>query len=325
MNRVTVVIPAYNEGPGLADALTAIATYFASHGGTYEFSYLIVDDGSNDNTYSVAEAFARRCLRARVLRHSVNRGLGAALRTAFENVRTDFAVVLDADLSYSPATAMKLIEALAIERADIALASPYALGGSVLNVPGLRRVLSREANRFLSLATNGRYATLTCMVRAYRVAAMRRLDFRGDRMVAIVEMLLCALRQNMRVVEVPATLEWSDARRNGGRRINVARIASQIAATVLLGCRYRPALWFALPGLFPGLLPLVVALLLAFRVSRATLAIGTTATIVVQYTSLALFTGQITAFIRQKLNQRRRYRSNGVKNNNGLNVPTHTA
>ena len=183
VNGVTVVIPAYNEGPGLADALMAVATYFASHGGTYEFSYLIVDDGSNDNTYAVAEAFARRWRRVRVLRHQVNRGLGAALRTAFDNVCTEIAVVLDADLSYSPATAMKLIEALAIERADIALASPYALGGSVLNVPGLRRVFSREANRFLSLATNGRYATLTCMVRAYRVAALRRLDFRGDRMV----------------------------------------------------------------------------------------------------------------------------------------------
>ncbi len=325
MTGVTVVVPAYNEGPGLADALQAMATYFASHGGTYEFSYLIVDDGSDDPTYAVAEAFARRCSRTRVLRHPVNRGLGSALRTAFANVRTDFAVVLDADLSYSPATAMKLIDALATERADIALASPYTLGGSVLNVPGLRRVLSREANRFLSLATNGRYATLTCMVRAYRVSALRRLEFRGDRMAAIVEMLLCALQQNMRVVEVPATLEWSDARRNGGRRVNIARIARQIAATVLLGCRYRPALWFALPGLFPGLLPLVVALLLAFHVSRSTLAIATTATIVVQYTSLALFTGQITAFVRQKFSQKRRYRSNGVKNNNGLNVPTHTA
>ncbi len=325
MNGVTVIVPAYNEGPELANALTAMATYFASHGGTYEFSYLIVDDGSDDHTYAVAEAFARRQRRVRVLRHEENRGLGAALRTAFDNVCTDLAVVLDADLSYSPATAMQLIEALAIERADIALASPYAPGGSVLNVPVMRRLLSREGNRFLSLATNGRYATLTCMVRAYRVAALRRLEFRSDRMVAIAEMLLCALRQNMNVVEVPATLEWSEARRNGGRRINVARISSQIGATVLLGCRYRPALWLALPGLFPGLLPLVVALLLAFRVSRATLAIGTTATIVVQYTSLALFTGQITAFIRQKFNQNRRYRSNGVKNNNGLNVPTHTA
>lgn len=325
MTGVTVIVPAYNEGPAFAGALQTIATHLASHEQAYHFSYLIVDDGSNDETSAVAAAFARRFERVRVLRHGENRGLGAALRTAFESVSTDVAVVLDADLSYSPATAMLLIETLERERADVALASPYANGGSVVNVPPLRRVLSREANRFLSLATNGRYATLTCMVRAYRVAALRRLEFRGDRMAAIAEMLLCALRQNLRVVEVPATLAWSQARRNGGRRISLPRITSQICATLLLGCRYRPALWLALPGLFPGLLPLVVALLLAFRVDRATLAIGTTATIVIQYTSLALFTGQITAFIRQKINQRRHYRSNGVKNNNGLNVPNHTA
>ena len=292
MNGVTVIVPAYNEGPGLSDALTAIATYFASHGAAYEFSYLIVDDGSGDQTYAVAEAFARRHRGVRVLRHEENRGLGAALRTAFDNVRTDLAVVLDADLSYSPATAMQLIEALESERADVALASPYAFGGSVLNVPLLRRLLSREANRFLSLATNGRYATLTCMVRAYRVirytpAGVSQRSHGRHRRDA-------AMRACSRICassKFPRRCEWSQARRNGGRRINLARMASQIGATVLLGCRYRPALWLALPGLFPGLLPLVVALLLAFRVSRATLAIGTTATIVVQYTSLALFYG----------------------------------
>ena len=323
MIGVTVIVPAYNEGPDLADALTAIATYFASYSKTHQFSYLIVDDGSRDETSAVAAEFARRHRRVRVLRHEENRGLGAALRTAFENVSTELAVVLDADLSYSPATAMQLIDALTIERADVALASPYTFGGHVRNVPLLRRLLSQEANRFLSLATNGRYATLTCMVRAYRVAALSRLEFRGERMVAIAEMLLCAVRQNMRIVEIPATLEWTQARRKATGRINVPRILAQIGATVLLGCRYRPALWLALPGLFPGLLPLVVALLLAFRVSPATLAIGTTATIVIQYTSLALFTGQIAQFIRQKFNQKRRYRSNGVKNNNDLSVPTH--
>jgi dolichol-phosphate mannosyltransferase len=324
VNGVTVIVPAYNEGPSLADALSAIAGAFAAHGAAYEVSYLIVDDGSADHTLAVAEAFARRQRRARVLRHERNRGLGAALRTAFAHVATDYAVVLDADLSYSPATALQLLEALQTECADVALASPYACGGSVRNVPLLRRILSREANRLLSLATNGRYATLTCMVRAYRVCALRRLQFRADGMPAIAEMLLSALRQNLRVVEVPAALHWSQARRSGGRRPNLSRLGVQIVATVLLACRYRPALWLALPGLFPGLLPLVVAVLLAFRVSTSTLAVGTTVTIVIQYTSLALFTGQITAFIRQRFNQRRRYRSNGVSNR-GLNVPTRTA
>ncbi len=60
MTSVTVVVPAYNEGATFAGSLAALADYFAMHrGGDYEFHYLIVDDGSSDETGAVAETFAR--------------------------------------------------------------------------------------------------------------------------------------------------------------------------------------------------------------------------------------------------------------------------
>ncbi|MGB6601648.1 MAG: glycosyltransferase family 2 protein, partial [Candidatus Cybelea sp.] len=127
MTTVTVVVPAYNESQTFAASLVTISDYFTKHrGGGYEFNYLIVDDGSSDETYAVASNFAGRRRDVRVLRHERNRGLGAALRTAFSEVDSELAVVLDADLSYSPATAMELIELLDRQHADIALASPYA-------------------------------------------------------------------------------------------------------------------------------------------------------------------------------------------------------
>jgi dolichol-phosphate mannosyltransferase len=312
MSGVTVIVPAYNEGAAFGAALTTLADYFAMHrGGDREFHFLVVDDGSSDETYDAAQRFARWRENVVVLRHERNRGLGAALRTAFAQTKTEVAVVLDADLSYTPAIAMELVEALEREGADIALASAYLSGGSVVNVPLLRRVLSREANRLLSLATSGRYATLTCMVRAYRTDVAKRLVFSGDGMIAIPEMLLWALRQNLRVIELPATLRWSKERAAEQRGFNVKRAASQTSATIALAFRYRPALWLAVPGLFPGLLPLVVGILLIMRVPPATLAIATTVTIVVQYTSLALFTGQLVAFFGRKFSAKR-LRSNGA-------------
>jgi dolichol-phosphate mannosyltransferase len=312
MTGVTVIVPAYNEGAAFGAALTTLADYFAMHrGGGREFHFLVVDDGSTDETQDQAQRFARWRENVVVLRHERNRGLGAALRTAFAAVTTELAVVLDADLSYSPAVAMELVEALEHERADIALASAYMSGGSVVNVPLVRRVLSREANRLLSLATGGRYATLTCMVRAYRVDVAKRLEFRSDGMTAVAEMLLFALRQNARVIEVPATLRWSKERAAQVRGFNLKRAASQTSTTVALAFGHRPALWLAVPGLFPGLLPLVVGILLILRVSPATLAIATTATIVVQYTSLALFTGQLVTFVGRRFSSKR-LRSNGA-------------
>jgi dolichol-phosphate mannosyltransferase len=323
MTTVTVVLPAYNEGSAFAGTLVSVAEYFALHrSGGYEFTYLIVDDGSTDETYAAALGFARWRKDVRLLRHQRNRGLGAALRTAFAEIETELAVVLDADLSYTPATAMALIETLERERADVAFASAYAHGGAVRNVPTLPRILSREANRLLSLATCGRYATLTCMVRAYRVETLRDLEFRSDGMEASAEILFCALRQKRRVVEVPATLQWGDNRRAARGRLRVSKLASRITATFLLACRHRPALWLAVPGLFPGLLPLVVGILLVLRVNATTLAIGTTTTIVVQYTSLALFSGQLTAFIGRRLIHR--YHPHGVQTN-GYDLPSRTA
>ena len=324
MSTVTVVVPAYNEGTAFEGSLATLADYLSIHRAGYDFHYLIVDDGSVDETHAMAEKFARWRPNVRILRHDDNRGLGAALRTAFAAVDTDIAVVLDADLSYSPAVAMQLIEALERDGADIAIASPYAPGGRVVNVPLGRRLLSQEANRVLSLATSGRYATLTCMVRAFRTPALKQLEFRDNGMVAVAEMLLSGLRKKFRVVEVPATLKWSDDRRNSGRGIRPARVLAQGTSTFLLACRHRPSLWLAVPGLFPGLLPLVVAVLLMLRVSGGTLALGTTITIVVQYTSLALFSGQIAAFAGRKLKQKHQTRSNGV-HRNGYDLPTRIA
>jgi dolichol-phosphate mannosyltransferase len=326
MTGVTVIVPAYNEGAAFAGALSALADYLAMHrGGGYDFHYLIVDDGSDDDTGAVAATFARWRRNARVLRHDRNLGLGAALRTAFAAVDTELAVCLDADMTYAPAVAMELIEALERGNCDIALASPYMPGGAVVNVPFARRVLSREANRLLSLATSGRYATLTCMVRAYRAPVARELQFRSNDKPAVAEMLLDALRKNLRVLEVPATLAWTEERRSSRGGFNLPGIAAQIGRTMQLAFRHRPALWLAVPGLFPGLLPLVVALLLIFRVNAATLAAGTTATIVIQYTSLALFTGQITTFLGRKLSQKRHFQSNGARRKNGYDPSSRTA
>lgn len=319
MTSITVVVPAYNEGEAFAGALVTIADYFSKHrGGGYDFNYLIVDDGSRDETYTIASNFAARRNDVRVLQHDRNRGLGAALRTAFAAIDSDIAVVLDADLSYTPATAMELIEQLDREGADIALASPYAHGGTVRNVPLVRRILSREANRLLSLATCGRYATLTCMVRAFRVEALRRLEFASNGMDSVAEMLLFGLRKQMRVVELPATLCWSEERREAGGRFRPLSALRRAVATCLMACRHRPALWLALPGLFPGLLPLSVAILLILRVNGPTLAIGTTTVVVVQYSSLALFSGQLAAFFGRRLYHRNH--PNGV--HNGYNVPS---
>ena len=300
MTPVTVIVPAYNEGASLAARLADMTEAFAIYRSSgYDFRYLIVDDGSVDETYDVASAFAGTRKNVEVVQHDRNRGLGAALRTAFTRVTEGYAMVLDADLSYPPATGMQLLEALERNGGDIACASPYMRGGSVKNVPIMRRLFSREANRLLSLAVNGRIATLTSMVRVYRAEILSMLEFHADGMEAVAEMLLSGLRRHLTIVEVPATLEWSAQRRADTGRIRPKRLLKQIGATIRLAFSHRPALWLALPGIFPGLLPLVVSILVIAHVNAATLAAVTAGTVFIQYASLAIFAGQLGAFLRR--------------------------
>ncbi len=295
MTSVTIVVPAYNEGLGFGANLVSLAEQFSFYG-CYDVQFIIVDDGSRDETSIVARTFARYRKSAQVVTHAENYGLGQALRTGFERANGEYTVVIDADMSYTPAVAMELLETIQREDADIALASPYMRGGSVANVPFFRRVLSREANRILSFAAKGHYSTLTCMVRAYRTAFLKQLTFCANGMEANAELLFAAIRKHAKILEVPARLEWSSERRASRGVPNVRKTARQTWATLRLAFSHRPALLLALPGLIPGSWPLVVGILLLMHANAKELAIGSAVILAVQYASLAIFAGQLGQF-----------------------------
>jgi glycosyltransferase involved in cell wall biosynthesis len=98
--EVSVVIPAFNEEGGIADVVAGLKTALA---GT-EFEILVVDDGSTDDTARKAEAAG-----ARVLRHPANRGYGRSLLTGFEASRYPWVLMSDADGTYPPEEAGKVL------------------------------------------------------------------------------------------------------------------------------------------------------------------------------------------------------------------------
>lgn len=303
---VSIVVPAYNEGAVLAAHLAAVAECLEPHRARYDFELIVVDDGSTDDTYLAASRFAEGRSDTILLRHERNRGLGAALRTGFSQARGAYVITLDSDLSYHPAYGIRMLEALIDQEADLVLASAYMPGGSVTNVPWQRRVLSREANRFLSLATNARLHTLTCMVRAYRASLIASLNTSADGMEVMPEMLFDALRHGAKVVEIPAHLEWTAERARGAARLSLRRAWTHMMGVLHAGLAYRPALWLGVPGLIPGLLPLTVAVLLLLRVTPTVFAAATLAVLVVQYASIAILAGQATVFLGKASVARRR-------------------
>ena len=242
---VTVVIPAYNEEALMTQTLEAVTQYLDGRPHPFTAEVLVVNDGSRDRTGALADEFAATHPAVRVLHHTVNRNLGQALRSAFAHVRSDYVVTLDCDLSYSVDHIERLVGAITTSGADLVLASPYAAGGSVGNVPFLRRFLSRYANRYLSVGVKGELSTLTGMVRVYDRRFLQSLDLTSRDSSINTEIVYKARILGARIEEIPARLDWGTPIPG---RSSSARIVESAKTYLLSGFLFRPLLTLAIPG-----------------------------------------------------------------------------
>ncbi|MFC2142076.1 glycosyltransferase family 2 protein [Acidobacteriota bacterium] len=249
---VSVVVPAYNEESILKDNLRELCRYLKALEDRHTWEIIVVNDGSTDKTGDIADAFALGAKNVKVLHHPYNFRLGQALRFAFSKCRGSYIVVMDADLSYSPSHIKKMLDKLYETHAKIVIASPYAKGGKVSNVPWVRKTMSYWANRFLSfLATKDYYSekltNITGMVRAYDSIFLKQLNTNAMDVDINPEIIYKAKILRARIVEVPAHLKWK--KKQGKKRESNLRIARSIMQSVLSGFILRPFMFFVLPGL----------------------------------------------------------------------------
>lgn len=253
---VSLVVPAYNESSIIQNNLEILCNYMESLEHKYRWEMIIVNDGSRDNTYRLALEFARNRNNIIVLHHRTNFGLGQALRYGFKNCQGDYIVVVDLDLSYSADHIGDMLDKIIKSQARIVVASPYMRGGSISNVPFLRKILSIWANRFLSFTDNRSLATLTGMVRVYDAKFLRKLSLRSKGMEINPEIIHKARLLGARVEEIPAHLHWLPQKANQVQRTSSMKIAKHTLSVLLSGFLFRPVIFFLLPSLILFLLSL---------------------------------------------------------------------
>jgi hypothetical protein len=260
---VTIVLPCFNEAAVLGKHYAELAAYLQTLQGRWRFEVLLIDDGSVDTTAATARTIGTIDAPLRLIHHPGNFGLGQAFKTAFAASRGDYVVTLDIDLSYAPAHIGRLLDAISTQRAKLVLASAYMRGGSVTNVPWLRRTLSIWGNRFLRVFARGGLSTLTCMVRAYDGPFVRALVLRSTGMEIMPEIIYKTMVMRGRIVEVPAELDWSRQLQAGPARVSSMRIWRHVLSTIVSGFMLRP---FALM-MAPGLALLVMSVWLVGRLT----------------------------------------------------------
>jgi len=199
-DRVTVVIPTYNE----RENLSPIVARVTEHG----YQVLVVDDSSPDGTGELADLLAADDSRVAVIHRPEKQGLGPAYGAGFDHALesgAEIVIEMDADFSHDPADLPRLVAALD-EGADLAIGSRYVVGGSTPDWPLARRFISRGGNLYARLMLGIPVKDATAGFRAFRADALRSLPYRSAEASGYgfqVEMAWRAHRQGMAIVEVP--------------------------------------------------------------------------------------------------------------------------
>ncbi len=99
---LSVVVMAYNEEENIPHLLEVLTTYLDGHPRVCEWEVVVVDDGSADGTAAAVEQWSGRMAAVRLVRHPHNMGMGAAIRTGYQQARCEFVTQLPADLQVPP-------------------------------------------------------------------------------------------------------------------------------------------------------------------------------------------------------------------------------
>ena len=234
---VSVLVPAKDEAENLPLFMEQAEAAFRSTPNV-SFEVIVIDDGSEDNTWSVLEQLARRYAFLRLVRHRTRRGIADALRTGYLHARGRVLVFYPADLQFKPEDIPRLVSPILADEADMVTGFKEGKYEKAL-VSGVYNRLSRMLFDVKVKDLNS--------VKAYRREIMDGLPVRPDwhRYMVVI-----AAAQGFKVAEVPVPLYP----RNAGRskfatwhRIPIG-VLDMLSVWFELRFAQKPLLLFAMLG-----------------------------------------------------------------------------
>jgi glycosyltransferase involved in cell wall biosynthesis len=220
--EISAVMPAFNEEGNLEQSVGRMAAALADQARAFEV--IVVDDGSQDGTAALLARLKAVHPSLRVVRHPVNRGYGAALRSGFTAARYPWVFLMDADNQFDPADVAVLL----------------AAAGDADIVAGYRKrrrdPLPRRLNAwaFFRLVTIlfGRLARdVNCAFKLMRRDLLARMELHSEGALINTEVFVLARQLRARVVEVPIQhYARTSGRQTGANLRVVVRAFSELLA-----------------------------------------------------------------------------------------------
>ncbi len=193
---VGVVMPLYNEAATVPRVIAAVLAQ------PCVAQLVVVDDCSADGSADVVEKLAAEDPRIVLLRHGVNQGKGAAVRTGLARVDAPIVLIQDADLEYDPGDYPRLIAPIVQGHADVVFGSRFigseahrvlyfwhSLGNSVLTI-------------FSNMVTNLNLTDMECCYKVFRREVVRQITIEENRFGIEPEITAKVARLGVRIYEV---------------------------------------------------------------------------------------------------------------------------
>jgi glycosyltransferase involved in cell wall biosynthesis len=195
--RLLAVIPAYQVVSYIKGVIDATKDHVSE--------ILVVDDGSTDGTSDVAKAAG-----ANVIRHELNRGKGAALKTGFAYaIEQDYEVIitLDGDGQHDPKYISDFLTAFMNTRADLIVGSR---AGDKADMPWQRRCSNYLTSHILSALLHRRIEDSQSGYRLINVAMLKKFELKSDRYQMETEIIIKAVRAGFKIAFIPIKVLYGE-------------------------------------------------------------------------------------------------------------------
>jgi glycosyltransferase involved in cell wall biosynthesis len=255
MTRLLIAIPCLNESTSVRELIAKIPKRIA---GVNQITTLVVDDGSSDNTVELLKNQS-----VEIISHKINKGLGAAFRTASEyalSKKFDFLVIIDGDLQFDPGEIPNLVEPLIKDQCEVVVGNRFFDDKVILDMGRPKKIGNQIVTNVINILTKSDYSDVSSGFRAYSREALLRLNTNFDFNFS-QEILLEISFHKLKVIEVPVTVRYFEGRQSRVAN-NLARYGIRISKTIVRTYRDLYPLkffWFfsglsLAPSLFFGLI-----------------------------------------------------------------------
>src|SRR5690242_561452 len=199
--KLSILMPVYNERTVVERCISMVLA--APLPEDMERELVVVDDRSTDGTFDILQRLAGEHPEIVLLRHPVNQGKGAAVRTAIQKAAGDFTLIQDADLEYDPSEYPRLMRPLLDGRADAVFGSRYLAGEQTRALLFWHSVMNKGLTLISNMFCNLYLTDMETCYKVFRTDLLKSIPIRSDRFGFEPEIAMKCAKRKLRIYEVP--------------------------------------------------------------------------------------------------------------------------